>query len=101
MDRIDEARVVVADDQTHAVEAATDKGPQERGSGRSLVIAARELNPEHAPLPTHRHTRCAAMAASTKTVHIPVGDVFSVDAAAADQRFVTVPHIAGVNRRSD
>jgi hypothetical protein len=48
------------------------------------------------------HTRCAAMAASTKTVHIPVGDGFSVDAAAAaisgSSRFL---HIAGVNRGSD
>jgi UDP-2-acetamido-2,6-beta-L-arabino-hexul-4-ose reductase len=48
------------------------------------------------------HTRCAAMAASTETVHIPVGDGFSVAAAAAaisgSSRFL---HIAGVNRGSD
>jgi UDP-2-acetamido-2,6-beta-L-arabino-hexul-4-ose reductase len=48
------------------------------------------------------HTRCAAMAASTKTVHIPVGDGFSVSAAAAaisgSSRFL---HIAGINRGSD
>jgi UDP-2-acetamido-2,6-beta-L-arabino-hexul-4-ose reductase len=42
------------------------------------------------------------MAASTATVHIPVGDGFSVDAAAeaisGSSRFL---HIAGVNRGSD
>jgi UDP-2-acetamido-2,6-beta-L-arabino-hexul-4-ose reductase len=42
------------------------------------------------------------MAASTKTVHIPVGDGFSVDVAAAaisgSSRFL---HIAGVNRAPD
>jgi UDP-2-acetamido-2,6-beta-L-arabino-hexul-4-ose reductase len=48
------------------------------------------------------HTRCAAMSASTETVHIPVGDGFSLDSAAAaisgSSRFI---HIAGVNRASD
>jgi UDP-2-acetamido-2,6-beta-L-arabino-hexul-4-ose reductase len=48
------------------------------------------------------HIRCAALAAGTETIHIPVGDGFSIDAAAAaisgSSRFL---HIAGVNRGSD
>jgi UDP-2-acetamido-2,6-beta-L-arabino-hexul-4-ose reductase len=48
------------------------------------------------------HTRCAALAASTQTVPVPLGDGFSVGAAAAaisgSSRFI---HVAGVNRGSD
>ena len=48
------------------------------------------------------HTRCAATATSTETVHIPVGDGFSLAAAgAAISGSSRLLHIAGVNRGSD
>ena len=54
-DGLDQARVVVADDQAHAVEAAVDERTDERRPGRALVVAGRELDAEDPTLTAHGH----------------------------------------------
>lgn len=49
-DGLDEARVVVADDEPHAVQPALDERAHEPRPGRALVVARGELEPEHPPL---------------------------------------------------
>ena len=51
-DRLHEAAVVIADDQAHARQAAVDQTLDERRPGGALVVARRELEAQHPPLPS-------------------------------------------------
>lgn len=55
MDRLHEAHVVVADDAPDPVETALDEPPDEGWPGGPLVVARRELEPEHPALAGRRH----------------------------------------------